>query len=112
MEKLNGLQAVVISLELSDKISLVVTQLVPHLASLSRETKLFETQQTVLDSVTAYFTQIIVVLVKAREHLGRSKLQRLFKAPFANEFDEAVETLEGCAKQVAEELRITALEGA
>jgi len=38
------------------------------------ETQQTETQQTVLESITAYFTQIMVLLMKAREHPGRSKL--------------------------------------
>jgi len=87
-------------------------QIIPNLASLSCNTSLFESQQTVVDSITAYFAQIIVFLLKTREHFGRPKVQRWLKASFTNEFDETLESLERCAKQVAEVLRITALEGA
>jgi hypothetical protein len=100
---------VVSHIRLAAKLTSALQQLVPSLVNISRESSFFAPEQPLLDSITRYFTQIIIFLALTRRHFGRSKARRWLRAPFSNAIDEALETIPNSVRAVAEELRLTAV---
>jgi hypothetical protein len=90
----NPMQVAAADIAVAESLAEVLTDVLPHIRCWNLEAQTFNTVPDVRLALQSLFSSIIILLVRARLHLKRPKVRRMFKSAFSAELSDTFRAVE------------------